>query len=70
MRIRNLNTFVKIARLGSFHAAAQHLHATQPAISARITALENELGAQLFIRDKSGTRLSPGAYSYCPMQKS
>ena len=58
MRLRNLNTFVKVARLGSFHAAAQQLHATQPAISARIHALEEELGAQLFIRDKSGTRLS------------
>ena len=66
MRIRNLNTFVKIARLGSFHAAAQHLHATQPAISARITALENELGAQLFIRDKSGTRLSPRGVQLLP----
>lgn len=66
MRIRNLNTFVKVARLGSFHAAAQHLHATQPAISARIIALENELGAQLFIRDKSGTRLSPRGVQLLP----
>ncbi|MBY4677702.1 LysR family transcriptional regulator [Marinobacterium arenosum] len=58
MRLRNLNTFVKVARLGSFHAAAQQLHATQPAISARIAALEDELGVQLFLRDKSGTRLT------------
>ncbi|WP_027859572.1 LysR family transcriptional regulator [Marinobacterium jannaschii] len=58
MRLRNLQTFVKVAHLGSFHAAALQLHATQPAISARIVALEDELGVQLFIRDKSGTRLS------------
>lgn len=58
MRLRNLTTFVKVARLGSFHAAAQQLHATQPTISARIVALEEELGVQLFIRDKSGTRLT------------
>ncbi len=58
MRIRNLNTFIKVARLGSFHAAAQHLHASQPAISARIAALEDELGVRLFQRDKSGTRLT------------
>jgi len=58
MRLRNLLTFVKVARLGSFHAAAQQLHATQPAVSARIVALEDELGVQLFVRDKSGTRLT------------
>lgn len=58
MRLRNLTTFVKVARLGSFHAAAQQLHATQPTVSARIVALEDELGVQLFVRDKSGTRLT------------
>ena len=66
MRLRNLNTFVNVARLGSFHAAAQQLHATQPAISARINALENELGVQLFIRDKSGTCLSPRGIQLLP----
>ena len=59
MRIRNLETFVKVARLGSFHAAAVQLNSSQPAISARIQALEEELGVKLFLRDKSGTRLTP-----------
>jgi DNA-binding transcriptional LysR family regulator len=58
MRLRNLATFVKVARLGSFHAASQQLHASQPAISARIVALEEELGVKLFMRDKSGTRIT------------
>ncbi|SEG16657.1 LysR family transcriptional regulator [Marinobacterium lutimaris] len=58
MRIRNLNTFLTVARLGSFHAAAAQLHASQPAISARIAALEEELNVQLFIRDKRGTHLT------------
>ncbi|MGB1237971.1 MAG: LysR family transcriptional regulator [Pseudomonadales bacterium] len=58
MRIRNLATFVKVARLGSFRAAAIQLHASQPAISARINALEDELGVRLFNRDKSGTHLT------------
>ncbi|MBB1487414.1 LysR family transcriptional regulator [Oceanospirillum sediminis] len=66
MRLRNLNTFVKVARLGSFHAAAQQLHATQPTISSRINALETELGTQLFIRDKSGTRLSARGMQLLP----
>ncbi|SFF85627.1 LysR family transcriptional regulator [Neptunomonas qingdaonensis] len=58
MRLRNLATFIKVARLGSFHGAAQQLHASQPAISARIIALEEELGVKLFSRDKSGTRIT------------
>jgi len=58
MRLRNLSTFIKVARLGSFHAAAQQLHTSQPAISARIAALESELGVALLLRDKSGTQLT------------
>lgn len=58
MNLRNIATFVKVARLGSFHAASQQLHATQPAISARIASLEEELGVKLFARDKSGSRLT------------
>ncbi len=66
MRLRNLNTFIQVARLGSFHAAAQHLHASQPAISARILALEEELGVKLFLRDKGGTRLTPRGMQLLP----
>ncbi len=66
MRIRNLMTFVKVARLESFHAAARQLHATQPAISARIAALESELGVKLFIRDTGGTRLTSRGQQLLP----
>ncbi len=66
MRIRNLMTFVKVARLESFHAAARQLHATQPAISARIAALETELGVKLFIRDTGGTRLTSRGQQLLP----
>lgn len=66
MRIRNLLTFVKVAQLQSFHAAAQHLHASQPAISARIVALEDVLGVKLFARDKSGTRLTSRGQQLLP----
>ncbi|EAT12403.1 LysR family transcriptional regulator [Bermanella marisrubri] len=58
MRIRNLETFVKVAELNSFHAAAKALSTTQPAISARIAALESELNVSLFRRDKGGTQLT------------
>jgi DNA-binding transcriptional LysR family regulator len=58
MRIRNLSSFVKVARLGSFRAASTQLHVSQPAVSSRINALEDELGVKLFRRGKSGTHLT------------
>jgi len=58
VRLRNLNSFIKVATLGSFHGAAAQLHASQPAISARIATLEEELGVKLFKRDQSGTKLT------------
>ncbi len=66
MRTRNLETFIKVARLGSFHAAAEQLNTSQPAVSARIVALEQELGVKLFVRDKSGTRLTPRGIQTLP----
>lgn len=66
MRLRNLHTFITVARLGSFHAAAARLHASQPAISARIAALEGELDVQLFKRDTRGTHLTPKGVQLLP----
>ena len=48
--LRNLETFVWVARLVSFRLAAEKLNTTQPAISARIALLEQGLGARLFDR--------------------
>lgn len=48
-----LRAFEAVARRLSFRAAAEELHLTQPAISRQIRALEDELGAALFLR---GTR--------------
>lgn len=48
--LHQLEAFVWTARLGTVHAAARHLHLTQPAISHRIRDLEEELGIQLFER--------------------
>lgn len=50
MDIPNLNAFVAVADTHSFSAASEQLYLTQPAISKRISALENELDIQLFDR--------------------
>jgi len=50
MDIRQLKAFVAIAESGTFTAGAGRVHVTQAAISMQIRQLENETGAQLFVR--------------------
>lgn len=45
-----LETICWISRLGSFTAAGERLHTTQPAISARVRELEAVLGVRIFQR--------------------
>lgn len=45
-----LKAFVTVAECGSFSSAAEKLFLTQPAISKRIAALEEDLGVALFDR--------------------
>ncbi len=58
MKVRNLDTFYWIASLGSFRAAADKLNLTQPAISARIQVLEQDLGAEVFVREIRNAELT------------
>ena len=53
LAIGALRAFEAVARRLNFSAAAEELYLTQPAISRQIKALEDELGAPLFLR---GTR--------------
>lgn len=59
MKVRNLDTFYWIANLGSFRAASEKLNLTQPAISARIQVLEQNIGTELFIRETRNAELTP-----------
>ncbi|MEO9231473.1 MAG: LysR family transcriptional regulator [Devosia sp.] len=59
MDIALAKTFLEIAETGSFVAAAGRLNVTQTAVSARVHALEEQLGRRLFVRNKSGARLTP-----------
>lgn len=58
MDIGLAKTFLEIANTGSFVAASERLNITQTAVSARIKALEEQLGQQLFVRNKSGAKLT------------
>jgi len=58
MDFRALETFLWIARLGGFRLAADRLNTTQPSVSARIRALEEELGVRLFERNARAVTLT------------
>lgn len=57
--LRSLETFHFVAQIGGFHRAAEKLHTTQPAVSARISQLEHALKVRLFERDHRGSHLTP-----------
>ncbi|WP_073252633.1 LysR family transcriptional regulator [Shimia gijangensis] len=50
MTFEQLRTFLWVARLGGFRKAADRLHLSQPAVSTRISNLEQELRVSLFER--------------------
>jgi len=55
--LKSLETFIWTMRLGGFRRAAERLNTTQPAISARIAQLQEELGVVLF--ERVGRRVAP-----------
>lgn len=56
MDLDQLHTFLEIVRLKSFSKAAQTVYRTQPAISAQVRQLEQELNTTLF--DRLGTKIA------------
>jgi DNA-binding transcriptional LysR family regulator len=57
-------TFLVVVATGSFVAASQRLHVTQSTVSTRIQRLEETLGAELFVRNKAGTTLTPAGQQF------
>jgi len=66
MDVPRLEAFLEVARLGSMRSAARSLHLGQPALSARIVALEDELGARVFERTRRGVRLTLAGRALLP----
>lgn len=58
MEIRNLESFIQVAELGSFTKAAENLGYTQSSVSTQIRQLENELGIPLFERINHSIKLT------------
>ena len=66
MEIPQLEAFLEAAGRGSFRRAAHALFLSQPSVSARVQALEDEVGAPLFHRTARGVRLTNLGQTFLP----
>lgn len=66
MLLVQIEGFLETAREGNLSRAAERLHVSQPALTARLQALEAELGTPLFVRGRRGMRLTDGGRAFLP----
>ncbi len=66
MLLGQIEGFVRIARRQKLGEAARELFITQPALTARIQRLEEELGAPLFLRTPTGMKLTDPGQTLLP----
>jgi DNA-binding transcriptional LysR family regulator len=66
VEIDQVETFLAVLTYGGFHRAAEALRVSQPAVSARIRALEDSLRVKLFSREKAHLSLSPAGKALRP----
>lgn len=64
MNIAAIQTFLAVTRTGNLNRAAQELHVTQSAVTARLDALEAALGARLLNRARSGATLTKAGFAF------
>jgi len=58
MELNHLRYFYEVAQTGAFTLAAKNLRISQSAVSKIIAKLEADLGADLFLRGRTGIRLT------------
>ena len=59
-----VHTFLKVVELGSYTAAANAMHLTQPAVTQHIARLEEHYGCRLFRPEGRGVRLTEAGESF------
>src|SRR6266571_2541315 len=61
-----LEAFVEVVRRGSVTGAARALYVTQPALTARLNALERTVGSPLLVRRRGGVRMTEAGRAFLP----
>ena len=66
MQLAQIQGFLEVARRGNVSRAADSLRITQPALTARLQTLEQELGQPLFVRTRRGVQLTDAGHAFLP----
>lgn len=66
-QLAHISAFLEAAHTGSFIRAAERLHVSHSAMSARIRALEDEMQVRLFHRGRHGVRLTEAGEALVPL---
>src|ERR1700736_4393136 len=66
MLLAQIEGFLEVARRGNVSRAAEAMFVTQPTLTARLHALERELGEPLFARTRRGMRLTDAGRAFLP----
>jgi DNA-binding transcriptional LysR family regulator len=64
MQIEWIDTFLDLLDTRSFNKSAERLNITQSTVSARINALESQIGKKLFVRSRAGTELTAAGIAF------
>lgn len=66
LQLAQVEALVAVARAGSISAAREELSVSQPAVTARIQALERALGTDLIARSRGGSQLTDAGRAFLP----
>ena len=66
MQLAQVEGFLEVARRANLSRAAEALFITQPALTARLRALESEVGRPLFRRGRRGMTLTDAGHAFLP----
>jgi DNA-binding transcriptional LysR family regulator len=64
--LAQMQGFLEVARRGNVSRAAEAIFVSQPTLTARLHALESELGEKLFVRTRQGMRLTDAGRAFLP----
>ena len=64
MNISAIQTFLSVVRNHNLIRAAEELHITQSAVTARLDALDQRMGVRLLVRSRKGASLTKAGFSF------
>ncbi|MCW2242175.1 LysR family transcriptional regulator [Azospirillum canadense] len=63
-RLQAMRIFVKVAETGSFSETARHVNMSAPAVTRAVAALEDLIGARLFVRTTRSVKMTESGTRY------